>query len=786
MIRLPLSRAPRLLLALVLTGVAGLACAGAPREEPSLAPPPDLAVDVVDVAPELRKMAITLPPTVLLQLRSGRWSEAADGIAKLAAVEGEAGDRAFVLAYALVQAERGAEAAKLLPAVEKAQGAPRSYVDLIEGEILRTTGKPADALEKLERVPQGSFAWGRAQVARAAALVSMNRVEDARKVLDAAAARPDPAPDNERVLLALADLASGPGDAYAFLRRIWREYPGSKTEIAIAPRLLAYGDDPGRQPTWQDAARRAERRMAISDFNGAIADTDAYVEKIGAPGSLDWCRFKYVRGRSFVKKNQLANGVTTLAGIGAACQGDGKDYGAKGLYLLGTSELRRKQYANAASAMTLLGDRYAGHSMADDGYLHAGIALQEAGDLPGGQALWRKELDAYPDGDTVGEATWRLAWSLWLQGDTDGAIDVADALGRLPVRSDAVSVAAGRYWAARWRAYPTRQGTPTKDPARRKEAIEGFASLCADIPHGFYAIQAYSRLVELDPARAAQVAKRPPGHETGAESVGWTVRQAFHDDPAVQDGVALARVGLVADAKAAWAAAGIEADERTPDEVAWLYELRIAADEWLIAHDEWRGWIRTHAIESLGPHQARIVRLAYPDRYWKEVKAAVPEAYVIEPRYFHALTREESNFNASIVSHAGAVGLSQLMPPTAAETAGWIGLKIVPGDLNNPAINAKIGAKYLDVMVKQHGGSPYLALAAYNAGGGRTRDWRTSWGDVPTDVYVESIPFKETRDYVKRVMGTWQTYRYRFDTAESAFPDLSKYNTTSWPGFVAR
>ena len=86
-------------------------------------------------------------------------------------------------------------------------------------------------------------------------------------------------------------------------------------------------------------------------------------------------------------------------------------------------------------------------------------------------------------------------------------------------------------------------------------------------------------------------------------------------------------------------------------------------------------------------------------------------------------------------------------------------------------------------MVKRHGGSPYLALAAYNAGAGRTREWRTSWGDVPTDEFVERIPFRETRDYVKRVMGTWQVYRWQFDASDPAFPDLSAYADHAWPRF---
>jgi soluble lytic murein transglycosylase len=176
----------------------------------------------------------------------------------------------------------------------------------------------------------------------------------------------------------------------------------------------------------------------------------------------------------------------------------------------------------------------------------------------------------------------------------------------------------------------------------------------------------------------------------------------------------------------------------------------------------------------LGEHQAQVLRVAYPDRYWAEVQQATA-GYRFEPRLFHALCREESNFNVRIVSHAGAIGLAQLMPYTARDVASWMGTTVTTADLNDPAINARLGARYLEQVHKQLGGSTYLAVAAYNAGPGRVNQWLGEFGNVPTDEYVEMIPFRETRHYVKRVMGSWQTYRYQFDTGP-LFYDLSAYN----------
>jgi soluble lytic murein transglycosylase len=214
--------------------------------------------------------------------------------------------------------------------------------------------------------------------------------------------------------------------------------------------------------------------------------------------------------------------------------------------------------------------------------------------------------------------------------------------------------------------------------------------------------------------------------------------------------------------------------------MAWWVELRGNTGDWLYAHDAFRHYLWSHPFDALGDRQAQVIRLAWPDRYWDLVQeAAKGDRY--DPRLFHALVREESNFNSRIESFAGALGLSQLMPATAKQTAGWLGMTVAISDLDDPKTNLTIGARYLDAMHKEQGGSPYLALASYNAGGGRSRQWTKAWGNPPTDEWVERIPFRETRGYVKRVMGTWQTMRWQFDVEEDGYYDLSAFNHAARP-----
>jgi soluble lytic murein transglycosylase len=131
-----------------------------------------------------------------------------------------------------------------------------------------------------------------------------------------------------------------------------------------------------------------------------------------------------------------------------------------------------------------------------------------------------------------------------------------------------------------------------------------------------------------------------------------------------------------------------------------------------------------------------------------------------------ALIRQESNFHKAAVSSAGARGLMQLLPSTAAKVAKSIRVAYSPRKLDDPAFNVRVGSAYLDGLVSDFDGSYVLALASYNAGPGRARRWIREYGD-PRDPkidvvdWIESIPFTETRGYVQKVMESVEIYRRR-------------------------
>jgi soluble lytic murein transglycosylase len=143
------------------------------------------------------------------------------------------------------------------------------------------------------------------------------------------------------------------------------------------------------------------------------------------------------------------------------------------------------------------------------------------------------------------------------------------------------------------------------------------------------------------------------------------------------------------------------------------------------------------------------------------------EGEEIDNALIHALTRQESEFNTSIVSSAGAVGLMQLLPSTAKMVAKWHGETYSKKNLSaDPAYNVSLGTAFLHRLISNYDGSYMMALAGYNAGPGRIRQWVRKFGD-PREVsvdpidWIERIPFTETRDYVHKIMESAQVYRSR-------------------------
>jgi soluble lytic murein transglycosylase len=124
-----------------------------------------------------------------------------------------------------------------------------------------------------------------------------------------------------------------------------------------------------------------------------------------------------------------------------------------------------------------------------------------------------------------------------------------------------------------------------------------------------------------------------------------------------------------------------------------------------------------------------------------------------------ALILQESYYNPKARSPVGATGLMQLMPPTAKEHSRRLGISFAASRLENPEVNIQLGTYHLRMLINMFRGNEYLAIISYNAGQGNVLKWRRGAPGKPIDEFLESVPFSETRNYVKRITLLRSTYK---------------------------
>lgn len=192
----------------------------------------------------------------------------------------------------------------------------------------------------------------------------------------------------------------------------------------------------------------------------------------------------------------------------------------------------------------------------------------------------------------------------------------------------------------------------------------------------------------------------------------------------------------------------------------WSWALRGMSDRQLLAAAEvaQRNQIIDRSISAADrTKEEHNYKLRFPTPYADKIMPH-SDRQNLDKAWVYGLMRQESRFVTNAKSNVGAAGLMQVMPATGKWVANKLGIKFAPADLHNPDTNVMLGTTYMRLVLESLDNHPVLASAAYNAGPGRARKWR----DVkPLEgaIYAETIPFSETRDYVKKVMSNAVFYQ---------------------------
>jgi soluble lytic murein transglycosylase len=491
--------------------------------------------------------------------------------------------------------------------------------------------------------------------------------------------------------------------------------------------------------TRRSALARIEAMIDRGRYTAAVKAVDELVKRAGVK-PYERCQALFAKGTAVFKQRERAKARPHFEAAAQACakttDADARTIAVKAGYQAARGRYAEGKHEQAARAFEKLAKDHADHSYADDAWVLAGESWAEHGDDAKARAAWRKGLELR--GDMREESRRRLLVAAFAAGDDAEALKLADGglaeKGLVPVERAKLHYFRGRAL------------------ARAGEAEEARAAWLAAIevaPLDYPSLQSIGRLREAgdEAALARAGALLGAGAEAAQKSA---VPAAEGAEPAL----VLARLGL-----GEWAQEELRAaDVGGWPAVAVLNQAGLYAGAQKLLASMGAGW---RADPPKGEAAARW-RLAHPQPFLEIVVEGEPRLGV--PAWLtYAIMQTESRFDPRATSYAGARGLIQLMPSTAKTVAVQAGVEL--GDeerLYVPTVNLELGMHHLGRLVARFGGGDAgvaLAIPSYNAGAGAVEKWldeRRAWD---LDVFIEGIPYDETRKYTQSVLGRWLAYR---------------------------
>jgi soluble lytic murein transglycosylase len=658
-------------------------------------------------------------------------AEQASRSALAARPQGGAGARAaLALGLALhAQGRFGEAAASLGQAADRLDDRRLRWAAAAHrADALFYSGHPGAAAFLFARVAQDAkdtTVGERARWREADALLAAGQMEGAaaayRRLL--AGAPGQPAAPGARLSLAAACRATGRVDeAEQLYRRLWLESPSDPAASAAGEALdrMRAGGRPVPPFTSGERLDRAERLLATALPTAALAELDL----AAAAGPLA-PRAALLRALALLQLGRHAE-AAPLAQRLASDPDAGIRAGAalvlaRAAARAGQPDEATRWYRALASNRAEIPGLPAAQqrdASSEAAYL-AAWTHYDAGRFAEAASLLDDYVRSNPRARRADDARWFKAWSLFRLGRSAEARVALASLERGPRRESAL------YWQARLAPDRTR-------------AIELYRTLATEAPESWYGLLAAARLVSLHvtpPRRPALGADPelerplPPEAQAALDAAGALFSAGLRDE-ALAELRGQLRGRLRGRAAAVAELAAFAGDAELP--------YRVARDR--------------------PPTSLQAARWRHPLAYPALVQQSAASAGV-DPFLVLAVMLRESAFREDARSNAGAEGLLQLLPRTADRLAALIGLpEESAGHLTDARVATNLGAHYLGLLAARFG-DPALTVAAYNAGPRAAASWAAERAGLPLDEWVEDIPYRETRQYVKIVMAEYALYR---------------------------
>ena len=537
---------------------------------------------------------------------------------------------------------------------------------------------------------------------------------------------------SEDVLARLGRAALAAGDrakaALAYIR-VYYEFPLTDAATVAGQQLAALQDqitrtgykaDLGRAQLLFGAKRYDEARAAFAAIQSAAEGDDREFVNLRI-AECDFYLKRYAAARD---------------GVMPYLEHASRKAEARFFYLSALRELGdREQYI--AQTAALVAD-FSDSSWSEEALSNLGTFYILANEDDEAAQTFKELYDRFPTGPRAERAAWKYGWDSYKKGSFAETIRVFESAAIAFPRSDYRP--SFLYWSGRAHA-KTGQGAQADSRLR--------------LVYTDYANSYYGRLAERQLARAADgLATREDIRFVSHEQPPALDVKPIPTEPLIR---LLLANGLYDDALAElrFAQRAWGSSSRIDATIAWVYhqkgELRRAISLMRRTYPQFL---------TAGGQQlpAEILQVIFPLAYWDSIRKYSAQRD-LDPYVVAALIAQESTFDPEIKSVANAWGLMQIVPTTGHRLARAAGVRrFSTASLTNPEINVRLGTLYFSQLVEQFGGT-YYALASYNAGESRVIKWKGERPGLDEDEFIDDIPFPETQNYVKRILGTAEDYR---------------------------
>ncbi|HKQ64722.1 MAG TPA: transglycosylase SLT domain-containing protein [Methylomirabilota bacterium] len=386
--------------------------------------------------------------------------------------------------------------------------------------------------------------------------------------------------------------------------------------------------------------------------------------------------------------------------------------------------VRAKDPARALTGLDSIGGAGTEAEKAEALYLKARV-LEDLNREADAITAYRAVAAQFPNREAAAASLWRLGWMAWVKRDVSSAQKSWTRLAELG--SAGAYRQPALYWTGR-----------AREQVGTASATELYNQILAEAPRSYYGMLAAGRLGRAgERGVSAQIA------------LPQEPREALTDDSSLARVVLLRRINLIEEAASELEEA-VQGAVSDPVRLYGMASVYIEAERYHMALRIMRRHFQTLAATGDPSLPRAFWEMFYPYAWRDEMRDAA-QRRGIDPYLVAAVVREESSYYPKATSPVGARGLMQLMPTTAR-------LMSPGGDLEDPGFNIELGTRFLAGLMREFN-DPRLALAAYNAGPTRVRQWLSSRRSDDIEAFVEQIPFDETRLYVKKVVLSWDEYR---------------------------